>query len=162
MFRAAAWTGGTVETYSSFRLQTAMCSFTALFEDIARLFREFSYDAKVCLDCAGEFPASIVGVSPLYSEISIGLSATATSTRKYPVPFDPGSQAGKSPSSTAVRENVGTPGCRSFFGMVIIEVYIHFHLKLDAFLSMNLRHPSRNASKSRCAANSSISSRFWS
>ena len=31
-------------------------------------------------------------------------TATAISTRKYPVPFDPGSQAGKSPPSTAVRE----------------------------------------------------------
>jgi hypothetical protein len=52
------------------------------------------------------------GLSGEFLEV---ISATATSTRKYPVPFDPGSQAGKSPPSTAVREDAGRPGCRSFF-----------------------------------------------
>src|SRR5271170_2777633 len=40
----------------------------------------------------------------LYEIFESYWTATAISTRKYPVPFDPGSQAGKSPSSTAVRE----------------------------------------------------------
>src|SRR5271154_2387934 len=40
----------------------------------------------------------------LYEISAFYWTATAISTRKYPVPFDPGSQAGKSPPSTAVRE----------------------------------------------------------
>src|SRR5271170_7655928 len=40
----------------------------------------------------------------LYDFFECYWTATAISTRKYPVPFDPGSQAGKSPPSTAVRE----------------------------------------------------------
>jgi hypothetical protein len=40
----------------------------------------------------------------LYEIFESYWTATAISTRKYPVPFDPGIQAGKSPPSTAVRE----------------------------------------------------------
>src|SRR5271163_2073716 len=77
----------------------------------------------------------------LYDFFECYWTATAISTRKYPVPFDPGSQAGKSPPSTAVRENVGIPGCCSFFDHFWSYFLPIFHFcsqitrKLDGFES---------------------------